>query len=306
MSEFIKNISKLSSENAVSPRSANLPHDELQHNIETIYNSLANTYKVGDIGQLLYGNILDLDSNGQRKYVNGGTFDTDEKVFSWNSHNGTEISLTTIRDAIRDDTGSYTNGVMKVKLSRPSASSGEAYARITRIIQLPPAIRTQKLIIAVKAAAISKDGRYDELPLTMKVNGRKAVTCKVNYSLEEGTVVAPTGPHYNDTENLYFSGTVPALSASDVEFMKPSASSGLAADIYAPAAPYFETVYLTYDLSADENTLEIEIGYDENNDTFPDGSSRLFRHGTMTRDGAYFLISNMYVGFNSSGADDAF
>lgn len=306
MSEFIKNISKLSSENAVSPRSANLPHDELQHNIETIYNSLSNTYKVGDIAQLLFGNILDLDSNGQRKYINGGKFDTDEKVFSWNAHNGAELSLTNISDDIRDDTGGYTDGVMKMKISRPSTSSGELYSRITRIIQLPPAIKMQKIIIAVKAAAISKFGKYDELPMTVKVNGRKTVVYKVKYDVEQGTVISPVGPHFNEFESVHFGGSVPALSASEVEYIEPSVESGLSQDIYAPLAPYFETVFLTYDLSADENSIELELGYNEDTDSFPDGSLRLFRDGNMTRDGSYFLISNMYVGFNSTGADDSF
>ena len=82
MEEYISRVRRLSATDALNAESINSITNQLQHNIDVLYNSIALSNRSWNVSELVFGNMLDINSTGEKVFVNGGRMDSVEKILS--------------------------------------------------------------------------------------------------------------------------------------------------------------------------------------------------------------------------------
>jgi hypothetical protein len=76
MDGYIPKIRLLSEYDTFSEDNVNSIVQQLQHNIDLLYNNMASSPNNWNVSEIIYGNMMDFDSTGQKRFSNGGRMDT--------------------------------------------------------------------------------------------------------------------------------------------------------------------------------------------------------------------------------------
>jgi hypothetical protein len=146
MEGYLPRIKRFSDIEAVSEENFNTVIQQLQHNIDLLYNNMASSPQNWNVSELVFGNMMDFDSTGQKRFINGGRMDAIEKVLSFQSTQG--ILALEDNDQLVDISGNLITGT---KWLRWDLDAGlQSNLVLSRSIQMPPPLRHQNILIAVK------------------------------------------------------------------------------------------------------------------------------------------------------------
>jgi hypothetical protein len=127
MKEYIARIKKLGPQDLVNGETFNGVIDQLAHNIDLVYGSVASAEQEWNTSEVVFGNILDYDATGKKRFINGGNLDALEKVLPWASNIG-EISFSQLSLLENDkwlkydiDDGLKSNIILKRNMVVPDA-----------------------------------------------------------------------------------------------------------------------------------------------------------------------------------------
>ena len=87
--EYISRVKRLGPNDLINGDTFNGVLDELQHNIDILYNQQKSSHVTWNVSDLVFGNLKDFDSTGQQRFVNGGLYDSIEKILPFESTVGT-------------------------------------------------------------------------------------------------------------------------------------------------------------------------------------------------------------------------
>jgi hypothetical protein len=85
MQEYINKIRKLSHNDSLNNDVFNSTIEQLEHNIQLLYRSKASSTYNWNISELVFGNLMDYDQVGEKRYINGGLINSLEKVLTFSS-----------------------------------------------------------------------------------------------------------------------------------------------------------------------------------------------------------------------------
>ena len=88
MEDYIKRIRRLGGDDAVNCDVLNSVIQQLQHNIDLLYGAQNSSRQDKNLSSLIYGNMLDYDKTGYKRFVNGGQMDAIEKVLAFDASVG--------------------------------------------------------------------------------------------------------------------------------------------------------------------------------------------------------------------------
>jgi hypothetical protein len=138
MKEYIARVKKLGPQDIVNGNTFNNVIQQLQHNIDLVYGSVASAEKEWNTSEVVFGNVLDYDATGQKRYINGGNLDSLEKVLPWASNIG-DVSFSQI-DFLEND-----------KWLRYTIEDGiKSNIVLKRSMTIPDALAHQNIIVAFK------------------------------------------------------------------------------------------------------------------------------------------------------------
>ena len=149
MNEYISRVRRLSTTDAINAEVVNSIMQELQHNIDVLYNSISLSNNNWNVSELVFGNMMDINSTGEKVFVNGGRLDSVEKVLSFSSSLG-NVSYENNDEIVVNIEGS------------PADIEGEHFLRwdlpfgvnenivLTRNIAVPEQLRHQNIVIGCK------------------------------------------------------------------------------------------------------------------------------------------------------------
>lgn len=149
--DFIRQISLLNPSTNVTDENANLPHLELQHNLNYILNTLKPSYEnPTQLLSMIYGNLLDYDKKGKKVFHNGGKFDCFEKKQFWLAINdGKVVNDTAIQTVGADNLLVYKDGKSYVD------TTGQHGIWLERSFFIPKPLRGTTLVFAIKATGVN-------------------------------------------------------------------------------------------------------------------------------------------------------
>jgi len=143
MQDYIKRIRRLGANDAVNGEVINSVVQELEHNIDLLYGAQNSLRQDKSLASLLYGNLLDYDQTGYKRFINGGQMDAIEKVIVFDSGVGT-IAL--------DEADLY-DGKSFLTWSIPQGITNNIVLR--RNIKVPEALLGQKILVGFKVIGYS-------------------------------------------------------------------------------------------------------------------------------------------------------
>jgi len=143
LQEYIQRVKRLGPNTVINSRNFNQVIDEIQHNVDILYNNVASNHIEWGASEKIFGNLFDIDSAGQTKFVNGGKFDTLEKVNSFTPSDGTIIYTSSFSSPV-----SYVSSINN--WLRWDVDAGETNISLTRNIPIPAAVRHQNFLIGFK------------------------------------------------------------------------------------------------------------------------------------------------------------
>lgn len=162
---FIEDLSLLNPSINVNDENANLPHLELHHNQKFLLNLLNNS--VSNNSQflsLIYGNLLDYDSSGNKVFFNGGRFDCFEKKQSFLAINdGSVVNDTDIQVDGADDLLVYKGGVSY------QDTQGSHGIWLERDFFIPQFLRGSELILAIKGTGVYLNSQIPDVPFDSEI-----------------------------------------------------------------------------------------------------------------------------------------
>jgi hypothetical protein len=154
MRDWIKNIRKLGTNDSVNGKVLNSVIQQVQHNLNLLFSSQNNTRQDKNLTELLYGNLLDYDQIGYKRFVNGGAFDTVEKILSFDALSGNvQLEEVDLYDGDYFMSWFIDEGIIDNII-------------LSRTINIPDALMGQKLVIGCKlmgyvSGAVEEDERFD-------------------------------------------------------------------------------------------------------------------------------------------------
>jgi hypothetical protein len=154
MKDYIKRIRRLGADDAVNGEVLNSVVQQLQHNIDLLYGSQTSTRQDKSLAQLLFGNVLDYDQTGYKRFVNGGNMDAIEKVIAFDVDVGTTI----LEEADYYDGKSFLSWAVDEGIT--------SNVVLKRNIKIPEALQGQKILVAFKVmgfqdGSIKQSERFD-------------------------------------------------------------------------------------------------------------------------------------------------
>lgn len=143
MKEYLSRIKRLGAQDIVNGDTFNSVIQQLQHNIDLVYGSVASAQQEWNTSEVVFGNILDYDATGQKRFVNGGNLDSLEKVLPWKANVG-EVSYSQLSLLENDKWLRYTieDGI-------------KSNIVLKRNMTIPDALAHQNIIVAFKFAPLS-------------------------------------------------------------------------------------------------------------------------------------------------------
>lgn len=150
--EFIDEISKVNPSSLVNDENANLPLDELQHNVQVLAKLLSvSSTSSPSLLSSIYGNLLDYNNKGVKIFFNGGNFDCFEKKNAWLAiDDGDVVNIRDIQSSGADDLLVYKGPTTTVD------EDGTEHGRwLEREFFIPQYLRGSELIFAVKGTGVN-------------------------------------------------------------------------------------------------------------------------------------------------------
>jgi hypothetical protein len=144
MQEYISKIRKLGHNDTLNKNTFNSIINQLQHNIDLLYRSNATFANNWNISELVYGNLMDYDQAGIKRYVNGGLLDSIEKMLSFN--------VTVGQIEYKDSTILNNNYWLCWKV--PYIDSNENI-KLIRTISIPESLKHQNILIGIKFISLT-------------------------------------------------------------------------------------------------------------------------------------------------------
>jgi len=180
MQDYINRIKKLGPDDYVNGETFNAVIQQLQANVDLLYRSQASSTQNWNISELVFGNLMDYDQTGQKRFTNGGKLDSLEKTLTFDGSVGdTAFEETTIL-----------NNDYWLRWNVPSGIKDNII--LTRNIAVSEALRHQNILIAIKLAGfvgndVKSNERYD-----IYVNGVYSGTGETGTTTIDGVVEAKT------------------------------------------------------------------------------------------------------------------
>ena len=166
LEEYISRIRKLGSNDSVNSSLFNSTIQQLQHNIDLLYRSQASSVYNWNVSELVFGNMLDYDQVGEKRFINGGKFDSLEKVVSFTPEVGS-VSLEEF-DTL--------NNKYWMRWDIPSAITDNIILK--RNIVVPEALRKQNVLIGFKLLSFAGNSALTGERFEIYVNGAYAGTAE--------------------------------------------------------------------------------------------------------------------------------
>lgn len=138
MEEYLSRIRKLGADDYVNGETFNTIIDQLQHNIDLLYRSQASSVQNWNISDLVFGNLMDYDQVGQKRYVNGGRLDSLEKILPFSVTAG----------SVDYEETEILNNENWLRWTLPGMVSQNL--KLVRNIVIPEALRHQNILIGFK------------------------------------------------------------------------------------------------------------------------------------------------------------
>jgi hypothetical protein len=143
MKDYIKRIRRIGPNDAVNGEVLNSVVQQLQHNIDLLYGSQNNSRQDKSLAELLFGNILDYDQIGYKRFVNGGNMDAIEKIIAFDVSSGvTQL----------EEQPYYTGEYF---LSWSIDENIVNNIQLIRTVKVPEALLGQKLLVGIKLMGFS-------------------------------------------------------------------------------------------------------------------------------------------------------
>ena len=181
MEEYISRITRLDQNTIVNDENVNAVVQQLQHNVDLLFNQWKSSHVTWNVSELLFGNIMDFDATGQKRFVNGGNMDSIEKVLTFNAYAGT----------LRYQENSKLNRTNWMTWDIPQFQQDNL--RISRNIAIPQALRHQNLLIAFKFAPLQGNTVIEGERFDVYVNGVHSGAFSSGKTTINGTDEAKTG-----------------------------------------------------------------------------------------------------------------
>lgn len=162
---FIENLSQLNPNSNTNDENANLPHMELHHNQILLYNLLNNSASNNsELLSLIYGNLLDYDSDGNKIFFNGGKLDCFEKKQIWLAINdGSVVNDQDIQTDNADSLLVYKGGTSYID------SDGSHGIWLERDFYIPPFLRGSELIFGIKGTGVYLNSLVPDVPFDLNI-----------------------------------------------------------------------------------------------------------------------------------------
>jgi hypothetical protein len=157
--EYISRITRLDQNTLVNDENVNAIVQQLQHNIDLLFNQWKSSHVTWNVSELLFGNIMDFDATGQKRFNNGGRMDSVEKVLTFTPYAG----------SLRYEETTRLNNDHWMTWDIPEFQQDNL--RISRNIAIPQAIRHQNILIAFKFAPFSGSNVVSDERFDIYVNG---------------------------------------------------------------------------------------------------------------------------------------
>jgi len=163
--EFIDEISLVNPSTNVNDENFNLPISELQHNLRFLLNFISvSSASSPNYLSLLYGNLLDYDSSGQKIFFNGGNFDCFEKKNSWIAVDDGEVT---------NDIDIQNEGVERLLVYSGGVSftdvNGEHGRYLQREFYIPPQLRGTELVFAIKGTGVYTEENHQAIEFDYEI-----------------------------------------------------------------------------------------------------------------------------------------
>lgn len=163
--EFIDEISLVNPSTNVNDENFNLPIQELQHNLRFLLNLISvSSASSPNYLSLLYGNLLDYDSAGQRVFFNGGNMDCFEKKNAWIAVDDGEVT---------NDIDIQTEGADRLLVYSGGVSitdeNGQHGRYLQREFYIPPQLRGTELIFAVKGTGVYTQDPHEPIDFDYEI-----------------------------------------------------------------------------------------------------------------------------------------
>jgi hypothetical protein len=179
--EYIPRLKRLDQNTVVNDENLNTVYQQLQHNIDLLFNQWKSSHVSWNVSELLYGNIMDFDATGQKRFINGGTMDAVEKVLTFNAYAG----------SLRYEEATRLNNDNWMTWDIPEFQQDNL--RISRNIAIPEAIRHQNILLAFKFAVFSGSNIVSDERFDVYVNGVHSGSFTSGVNNIDGTNEAKTG-----------------------------------------------------------------------------------------------------------------
>lgn len=291
--EFINDITTLSSSSNATDENINVPILQLQHNIKYLLNILStnSSSSVNSLLSLIYGNLFDYDSVGNKIFFNGGNLDSFEKKNTWIAIND---------NVVVNDTAIQSSGADNLLVYKDIASTtdetGDHWRFLQREIYIPQHLRGSELVFAIKGTGVYLTDADSDLPFTEDItyctskNSSNIEVVEIPLCYSPGTT-ATSGTGTSGTSGIGSSGTSGTTGTSGIPGITciPDLSSGcygryedigieiLGAvttveeivkigpwpyhDLYANAewGPKFRTAFVKFKVGPTTNSIKIRI-----------------------------------------------
>jgi hypothetical protein len=166
MEEYISRVKRLSTTDSLNAESVNSVVQQLAHNIDILYNSIALSNKNWNVSELVFGNMLDINSTGEKVFVNGGRMDSVEKVLSFKASLGT-ISYENNSELV--NVANDVEGEHFLRWDLPEGVSENVV--LTRNIAVPEQLRHQNIILGFKLCGYIFNEAITDEKFDIYVNG---------------------------------------------------------------------------------------------------------------------------------------
>tara|TARA_B100001059_G_C17806485_1_gene569499 strand:- start:362 stop:2155 length:1794 start_codon:yes stop_codon:yes gene_type:complete len=179
MQQYITKVKRFSTIDSLNPKSLNGVVNQLQHNIDILYNSISLSNKNWNVSELVFGNLLDVNSTGEKVFVNGGRLDSIEKVLSFTPSIGT-ASYENNKELVVNVNGTPTSieGEHFLRWDVPTNISNNIV--ITRNIVIPEQLRHQNILLGFKLSGYIFNEAIGDERFDIYVNGKYVGTGETN------------------------------------------------------------------------------------------------------------------------------
>lgn len=180
MQEYINRVRRLGPNDMVNGDTFNSVVDQLQHNIDLLYRSQASSVQNWNVSELMFGNLMDYDEIGQKRYNNGGKLDAIEKVLAFTS----DVGNVDLEESDR------LNNNYWLRWDIPQSLTNNV--TLVRNVSVPQALRHQNIIIGFKLAAYEGNDLKINERYEIYVNGVYSGTGETGVTTIDGVQNAKT------------------------------------------------------------------------------------------------------------------